>query len=135
MFNTRYSLLGVDLVCDILHTKSTFRLEKDSYDFLKRITTNAGYKYSRIETIGQDGFPDVLIMKQDEYCMIEAKRLKKKRLVRLEDDLEWQFGQIGFAVRALTTGLNYVLVVCKDSTLAIIGQEQTLCRLKHNQIY
>ena len=135
MFNSRYTILGVDLVCEELQTKSMFRLEKDVYDYLKRITTAAEYKYSRIETVGQDGFPDILIMKNHEYCLIEAKRLKKKRLVILEDDLEWQFGQIGFAVRALTTGLDYVLAVCKNNTIALIGKENTLCRLRRNQLY
>jgi len=135
MFEKNYNFFGVELDCQVLTFSSTFHKESDAYAYLKKISTAAGYKYTRIETVNQIGFPDIILLKGERYFLIEAKRLDKKNLTSLEDDLKWQFGQIAFAVRSVTLELSYALVVCKDNKLAIIGQEQTLCRLKNSLHY
>lgn len=130
MFNEQYTLFGLELVCWQFETSSSFPLERDAYAYIKRLSSANKYRYIRVETIGQDGFPDILMLQGTEYLLNEIKRLKKKRLVSIEDDLEWQFGQLGFAVRSMTMGMSYVLSVCKESKLAIIGQEHTVCHVQ-----
>lgn len=130
MFKETYQFFGEELVCHVLTTNSFFAQEKDSYTYMRSLTTKAGYKYLRIDTTGQIGFPDILILKEKDYCLIEAKRLDNKKLVVLEDNLKWQYGQVAFAVRSFTLNLSYVLAVCKENKLAFIGQEQTICQLK-----
>jgi len=132
MFEESYTMLGIELAVKEVTVGSFFRLESDIYNYLKRTTTSGGYKYQRMETVDQDGFPDVLLFKQEEYCLIEAKRLQKKFLASLEDDLKWQFGQIGFAVRCFTLNMDYLLVVGKANKLAFIGQEQSLWKMTRN---
>lgn len=130
MFLTNYTLFGAELVSWTIETNSSFVLEKDAYSYLKKVSTSSGYKYLRIDTVAQIGFPDILILKADTYCLIEAKRLERKNLEELENDLKWQYGQIAFAVRAFMLDLSYVLVVCKENKLAVIGKERTICHLK-----
>lgn len=128
MFADRYEMLGVELVVVRLATSSNFKLETKVYDCLKSKLTGKGYNYYRIDTKAQMGFPDILALKGDSYCLIEAKILKKAKLVSLEDDLEWQFGQIAFALRAFSLDLNYLIAVGKGSSLVLIGKEKTICR-------
>lgn len=130
MFANRYEMLGMELVVVSLTTGSNFQLETKIYDYLKAKLTANDYKYYRIDTKAQMGFPDVLALKGDSYCLIEAKRLKKSKLVSLEDDLEWQFGQIAFAIRAFSLDLNYLIAVGKGSSLAFIGKEKMICQIK-----
>jgi len=124
MFNSTYNFFGHELVCLYLGTNSCFRLEKHSYTYIKKMFNT--WKFHRIETDNQDGFPDILMFKQDRYLLIEAKRLKKKKLNKLEDDLTWQFGQLGFAKRAFTKNLSYIIVVVKDNQIAFIGDKPCL---------
>ena len=131
MFNEQYTLFDeVELVCWQLETSSTFVLENDSYAYIKRLSSANGYRYLRVDTVGQMGFPDILMLRGEEYLLNEAKRLEKKRLCRIEDDLKWQFGQLAFALRAFTLGESYVISVCKQNKLAMIGQEQLICHLQ-----
>lgn len=132
MFQKRYDLMSLGLIVEVIDISFKFRLEIDIYAYIKRLTQLAGFKYHRIDTVNQQGFPDILLLKNDDYCLIEAKMLKKKKLVSLEDDLEWQFGQIAYAVRAVTLEHDYLLAVGRHNKLALIGQEQTLCRLRKN---
>jgi hypothetical protein len=130
MFLTNYNLLGEDLVCETYCTKSSFTKEKDSYIFIKKNFEDKGYRYVRVDTVNQIGFPDILLLKREIYLLIEAKRLKKKGLSIIEDDLEWQFGQLAFAVRSFTSGVNYAISVCKDNKIAFIGKEKEICRIR-----
>lgn len=76
-----------------------------------------------METQGQDGFPDILMLRGPEYLLIESKRLKTKKLVTIEDNLKFEFGQLPFAKRAFTLNLSYLLVVVKHNTIAFIGDK------------
>jgi len=130
VFSDTYSFFDIELVCFSIETSSMFKVEKDSYTYLKRLSTTNGYKYYRIDTAGQIGFPDILLLKEREYCLIEVKRLENKNLVSLEDNLKWQYGQIAFALRSFKLNLDYLLAVCKENKLAFIGKENTVCHLK-----
>jgi len=103
-----------------VQTTSDFVLETDSYTYLNKTAKTFGWKCIRVDTVGQQGFPDILMLRKNEYWLIEAKLLKKKSLCSIADDLTWQFGQLAFAKRALTLGLNYMIVVVKHRTIAYI---------------
>lgn len=120
MFLNHYILLESAAICKSSQVAATFSNESKLTDYLKKITRNAGWKYLRVDTTNQMGFPDILLLKKKTYWQIEAKILRKKKLVSLEDDLKWQFGQIGYMKRALTLNLNYMLVVGKESSIAFI---------------
>lgn len=130
MFSERYQFFDMELVSWEIETNSNFRLERDAYSYLKTLSTTNGYRYIRIETEGQQGFPDILLLRKKEYLLIEAKRLNKTKLVKIEDDLKWQFGQIAFAVRSFRLDMEYVIAVCKYNNLVFIGQEPTICRMQ-----
>ena len=135
MFKPAYELFGLELVCSVIETSSNFKSEKDSYSYIKKLATSNGWKYARIDTVDQIGFPDILILREDDYYLFEAKKLKQKTLVSLEDSLEWQFGQLAFAVRAFTLKLSYAITVCYENKLAIIGREQLLCKMQQHLNY
>jgi hypothetical protein len=113
-------LFDSPLVCKVVQTSGEFPLESKVYAYLKTLTRQDHWKFLRVDTTDQKGFPDILLLKQRTYWQIEAKLLKKKQLVSLEDDLHWQFGQVGYMKRALTLNLNYMLVVAKDTSIAFI---------------
>ena len=129
-FKSRYKLFGIPLKCLEIDTVRYFSLESDIYKYLNTLFTQQGWKFIRIETVNQDGFPDMLIVKDDRFVLIEAKRLNKKRLNVIEDDLTFEFGQLPFAVKAFKSGLNYALVVSKENKLAVISTEERLCQIK-----
>ena len=127
MFKSWYKLLDKDVVvCDTIQTTTSFPKESDLTDYLGKTMRKAGWKYLRVDTVNQMGFPDILLLKGTHYWQIEAKILRKKRLVSLEDDLKWQFGQIGYFKRALSLNLNYMLIVAKDNTVAYIKGENNV---------
>lgn len=114
-------MLNSLVVCKHVKTAKEFKLEvKDMYPYIKAQAQKFGWKYMRVETSDQDGFPDILLVRGSEYWFIEAKILKKKALVSLLDDLNWQFGQIGFMKRALTKRLRYILAVAKGKEIVYI---------------
>jgi len=120
-FKKTYNFFNQVLTCRSMKVSTWFDLEEDSYNFIKKKTNKAGWSFNRIDTTNQIGFPDILIVKEQAYCLIEVKRLKKKSLKLLEDDLVWQFGQIGFACSALKQKQNYVLSVVYKNNIAFIG--------------
>ena len=127
MFESWYKLLDKDVVvCDVIQTATSFPKESNLTDYLGKVTRKAGWKYLRVDTVNQMGFPDILLLKGSDYWQIEAKILRKKKLVSLEDDLKWQFGQIGYFKRALSLNLNYMLVVAKGNNIAYIKGENNV---------
>lgn len=120
MFKPTYKVFNSDVACRTVQVTSNFVQETDSYEYLKNIAQPFGWKCIRIDTVGQQGFPDILMLRKNEYWLIESKRLKKKSLDVIEDDVVWQFGQLAFAKRALTLELNYMIVVVKHKTIAYI---------------
>lgn len=128
MFSTGYKLFNFTLVGETLRTKVKFKKESDIYKFLRPKVRKLGWKYLRVDTTNQIGFPDVLLLKEKEYWQLEAKLLKKKELLNLEDDLKWQYGQIAYMTTALSRNLNYILVVAKETTITFIkGDHNVQC--------
>lgn len=123
MFQERYALFDSMWVCKTLQTHVNVKLESQSYAYIKHATRSHGWKYHRIETIDQDGFPDVIVFKGSQYWLIESKVLKKKALISLSDDLQWQPGQLALMKRSHTLKMNYLLFVHKGLELAVIKGE------------
>lgn len=120
IFQASYSFFGNPVGCSVIETNKNFKLEiPDVYPWLKG--HYKGWKFMRTETPDQRGMPDLLLLQGDKYLMIEAKVLKQKKLVSIEDNLHWQFGQIAFMKRAITLGLSYKLVVAKNNLIAFIN--------------
>lgn len=120
MFQERYSLKGLEVHCRALQWTSTFRLETSVYDYVKKAANAKGWRYIRVDTLNQQGFPDIILLRGREYFFVEGKLLKKAALRSIEDDLEWQFGQVGFMYRAISCGNPYVLAVAKGHTIAFL---------------
>ena len=119
MFKPAYKFFGHELQCAVIHTTKTFKLEvKDMYPYLKSMFSK--WKWHRIDTTNQIGFPDILLLRGGSYILIEAKILKKKQLNSIENDLVFQPGQLPFMKRSLTLRLDYILAVAKDNQIAFI---------------
>ena len=120
MFRNSYQFFGETVTCLSRQVTVNFTNETKLTDYLKKISRKNFWKYTKVDTIDQAGFPDILLLRQDEYWQIEAKILRRKKLVSLKDNLKWQFGQIGYMTNALTRNLNYLLIVAKNSHVAFI---------------
>lgn len=120
MFLSSYDCFGSVAVCEVLQTATLFNKEQKIYEFITKLATKQNWKAVRVDTVGQIGFPDMLLLKSDCYWQIEAKQLKKSKLLSLEDDISWEFGQFAYMKRALSLNLNYILAVSKGNKLAII---------------
>lgn len=122
IFKENYIFFGHSVDCLTIQTNTTFKLEvHDMYPWIKNKFNT--WKFERIDTVNQIGFPDILILKKEQYCLMEAKILKKKALNSIEDDLTYQFGQLAFMKRSLTLGLSYMLVVGKGNLISFIGDK------------
>lgn len=120
MFNTEYTVLGSDLQGVILPCKSLIRVEADYYPVVKRAVECNNWIYNRLETRDKRGMPDIFVTRAYEYWYIEVKRLKKKVLVSIEDDLLWQFGQLAFMKNCMRNRSRYILAVVKEHTALIL---------------
>ena len=120
VFQLNYDLFGQHVVCTTVQAPEPFKLEVDMYRFIKKHVVKEGYMFLRIDTTDQRGYPDITLFREQEYQLIEAKLLKKNQLESIADDLRFEFGQLAFAVRALSLGLNYTLAVGRGRQLAII---------------
>ena len=122
MFKLEYNVLGSDLQGVIVPCKSLISRESDFYPCLKKESEDQGWFYNRVETTDQRGFPDILVLRGEEYWLIEVKRLHKSKLVVIEDDLSWQFGQIAFLKTCYRLRINYLLIVAtSDEALVLKG--------------
>ena len=117
MFKAEYTVLGSPLHGIIVSCKGTIQKESDYYPYIKRAAESLNWLYNRIETCDKRGMPDILVTRGDEYWLIEVKRLKKKELKSIEDDLHWQFGQLAFMKNCMRNGSRYILVVVKENTV------------------
>ena len=124
IFQDSYIIFDKDVNCCVLPVSKPIRLETAVYKFIKEHFI--GWDCRRMETPDQDGFPDVLLMKGKEYILIEAKVLKKKKLVSVADDIKYEFGQLAFMARSFTKGRPYLLAVGKGTQVAFIGKKETL---------
>lgn len=114
MFKTEYTLFGNTLTGTIVPVSGVIVHEDDYYSHIKKAAERCDWNYYRLETAGKDGMADILITRKNEYWFIEVKRLKKKTLNKIEDDLQWQFGQLAFMKRCFRNKTRYMLAVVKD---------------------
>lgn len=122
MFEDAYEVFGDKWRCVTTRRRTTFKSEAASYKYLDAIASANGWVVKRVETKLQQGFPDMLLLRGDEYWLIECKKLKKNALQSVPDDLHWQFGQLAFLKRAYDKRLNYMLSVVRDREIAhLIG--------------
>lgn len=124
--------MGMRVACAEVQATRPFTLESQVYDYLKKCFNKQGYKFIRVDTTNQIGFPDCVCLRQAEYCLIEAKMLKTKKLVRVLDNVAWQPGQIPFMLKALLTKQCYLLIIAKDSTLLILGERKYVRTMLNN---
>lgn len=122
MFKPTYNFFNHVLTCEVLQVSTTFRLEADSYKWLKKTYNKRNWRVMRTET-ESPAFPDILMLKGSQYCLIEAKRLKQKKLHTLEKSLTWQWGQLGMFKRNLDLGIQQIVTVVKTNHIAFIGEE------------
>lgn len=109
--HVEYNVFGLGLTGVIVPCKTALSRETSVYHAIQRAAQEKGWEYFRVENKLQNGFPDMLVFKSKQYWLIEAKMLHKRTIHRLEDDLEWQPGQLAFMVRALRSGAHYMLAV------------------------
>lgn len=88
--------------------------EQAFYAWLKRAAERRGWLYLRLETRNQDGLPDCLVTRGPEYWLIEIKCLKKPRLLSIQDDLTWQFGQLAMLKKCLAQARYMLIVIHTD---------------------
>ena len=119
-FLPEYTIFGLKVVATVFDTKRFFNEEKKLTTHLKRASSKSGWRFLKVDTDVQIGFPDVLLLKKERFWLIESKILKKKNLIKLEDDLKWQPIQISFMVDALRRKLNYSLFVGFKKQLCVI---------------
>lgn len=115
MFLTEYNVLGSPLQGIIIPCKGIIQKEQEYYAVIKRAAESCNWLYNRIDTCDKRGMPDILVSRGPEYWYIEVKRLKKKELVCIEDDLTWQFGQLAFLKSCMRNRSRYILVVVKEN--------------------
>ena len=118
-----YEVMGLRVACAEVQATRSFSLETKVYKYLKQVYNKAGWKFIRVDTTNQIGFPDCLCLKGSEYVLIEAKMLKTKKLTSVLDNMTWQPGQIPFMLQALIKKQCYLLIVAKGSKLLILGDE------------
>ena len=80
MFEKEYSFFGLLLTCTTVQVSSAFKQETDTYDHIRPIAQKKLWRYHRIDTTGQFGFPDILLLKQTNFWLLECKILRKKKL-------------------------------------------------------
>jgi len=114
MFSAEYSLFGTLLTGTTVPVKSCMVHEDDYYTHIKKAAERLDWNYYRLETRGKDGMADMLVTRREEYWFIEVKRLKKAKLRTIEDDLQWQYGQLAFLKRCFRNKTRYMLVVVKE---------------------
>lgn len=124
MFLTEYTLFGNTLTGLIVPVSGKpIALEDEYYVKIKHVAERLDWNYYRLETVGKDGVPDILVTRADEYWFIEVKRLKKKKLKTIQDDLQWQFGQLAFMTRCFRNKTHYILAVVKDNTALYLKEK------------
>lgn len=123
IFLTSYNVLGSPLTGIIRPVSGLIAREDDFYPHIKKAAERRDWSYFRLETVGKDGMADILVTRDAEYSFIEVKRLKKKKLQSVEDDLQWQFGQLAFIKRCLRNSTRYILAVVKDNSVLYLKGE------------
>ena len=124
-----YEVMGKRLACFELQANRSFKLESEVYSYLKRVMNTLRYKFIRVDTNNQIGFPDCLCLKGSEYILIEAKMLKTKKLTSVLDNVTFQPGQIPFLLQAVLKKQCYLLIVARDNKLLILGDKHYVRKL------
>jgi hypothetical protein len=101
-----------------------FKVEYDTYPYLKDRFEKQGYMTQRIE--GNTSVPDMFICKQDRWCWVEVKMYRGSKMPNYSNfsanDLSWKPGQLRFRNDMIKKGCkrNYLLVVCKEDIFYFI---------------
>lgn len=116
-------LLGAPLhITSVPYEGAPFKVETQLYTFIKNKSTSRGWRYIRIENKLQNGFPDIVLMKAFDYCLVEAKVCRKAKFNSIIDDVKWQVGQIDFFYRSIKAGCKQLVAVYhKDIVHYITG--------------
>jgi hypothetical protein len=109
-----FDVMTYHITGSVYPVKRKIVLEKDFYPAIREAAYKCGWLYHRIETVDQRGQPDILVTNGSEYWFIEVKVLHKSKLVDLQEDLKWQFGQLGFMARCFQNRTHYILAVIAD---------------------
>lgn len=115
IFKPTYNVFGFTLVGTTIPASVT--AETSVYKVIKTRAEQYNWLYYRLENKFQQGIPDIILFRKNEYWFIEAKLLKRKQLLKPEDNLTWQFGQLAFMVNCLKTQSKYMLAVGSTSGL------------------
>lgn len=100
-----------------------FKLERDVYVEISARASREAWSSVRIEDKLARGTPDMILLRQKEYCFVEAKFLKKGLLTDPLTQLEWQPGQLAFLKRAIRSGFRYMLVIGTNDGLWYLAGE------------
>lgn len=122
-FVERYTLFGLPLYGHISPYRGSLSSEACLYRHLKAKVTKNGWFYARIETKDKIGFPDIFLCKSQDFYLIEAKKLYKKKLVSIEKDLCWQYGQLAFFMECLQKKSPMVLMVGAPSAIIYLAAD------------
>lgn len=117
------TLAGERVVLQIVDTSKEFKLETDTYKYVRRTMGKKGWRCQRIDTVAQMGFPDMLLTKGLEYLQIEAKLQKTQSLTNLSTNLRWEPGQLAYAKLSIRNKEPYVLLIGTGTTLKLVYGE------------
>lgn len=112
-------LAGIPLVCEQHDIGKPIRLETKIYDHVNRRMSSSGWRYQRIDTTDQRGFPDLFLTKGDQYIQAEAK-LQKVKTLRSLKQLSWEPGQLAYALKSFLNKEPYLILTGLDTTLTFI---------------
>lgn len=90
------------------------------YKYLAKVVNPLGWLQQHVETVNQQGFPDLLLKRSLEYMQIECKLQRVVTLLEYNTQLHWEFGQLAYAKRSIMNKEPYVLVVGHDRELKFI---------------
>jgi len=110
-------LAGIPLVCEQHDIGKEIPLENVIYSHVKRRMT--GWRFQRIDTADQRGFPDLFLTKGSQYIQAEAKLQKVKTLKRLEQ-LSWEPGQLAYALKSFMNNEPYLILTGRGRILTFI---------------
>lgn len=122
-FAESYALFGLPLYGHISPYRGSLSSEACLYKHIKSKVAKKGWLYTRIETKDKIGFPDIFLCKSQDFYLIEAKKLYKKKLVSIEKDLCWQYGQLAFFMECLQKKSPIVLMVGTTSAILYLTAE------------
>ena len=78
-----------------------------------------GWRFQRIDTTDQRGFPDLFLTKGSQYIQAEAKLQKVVTLKDLKQ-LSWEPGQLAYALKSMMNNEPYLILTGRGTILTFI---------------